>query len=217
MVTNGGDTEGLFRGAFMESGAVLPNGDISLGQQDYDNLVRAAGCAGADDTLECLRQLTFPALKAAVNTSPTLLSYRVRLDSPNQLSAVTNRILQSTNLIWVPRADGTFLEAPPQQLVSQGSVAKIPFVTGNEDSEALCASLTGQLGHSRRLRRRRNSFCIIQPQRYVSKFLNEVLPPEHPYPRTDAQFEEYIHGNYFPTVGGDEFREVVDQYPSGGF
>ena len=139
MVTNGGDTEGLFRGAFMESGAVLPNGDISLGQQDYDNLVRAAGCAEADDTLECLRQLPFPALKAAVNTSPTLLSYQVRRDSPNLLSAVTNRISQSTNLVWVPRADGTFLEAPPQRLVSQGSVAKIPFVTGNEDSEALYA------------------------------------------------------------------------------
>jgi len=47
--------------------------------------------------------------------------------------------------------------------------------------------------------------------------MREVPPPEHPYPRTDAQFDEYIRGNYFPTVGGDEFRQVVDQYPSGGF
>jgi len=47
--------------------------------------------------------------------------------------------------------------------------------------------------------------------------VREVLPPEHPYPRTDAQFEEYIRGNYFPRVDGDEFREVVDQYPSGVF
>ena len=138
MVTNGGDTEGLFRGAFMESGAVLPNGDISLAQQDYDNLVRAAGCAGADDTLACLRQVPFPVLKAAVNTSPTFFSYRVRRDSPNPLSAVTNRILQSTNLAWVPRADGVFLKAPPQQLVLQGSVAKIPFVTGSKSYKILC-------------------------------------------------------------------------------
>ena len=133
MVTNGGDTEGLFRGAFMESGAVLPNGDITLGQQDYDNLVRAAGCAGAEDTLECLRQVSFPALKEAVTTIPTFLSYRVRHDSLNPLNTVTNRVSQSTNLAWVPRADGMFLQAPPQQLVSQGSVAKIPFVTGNKD------------------------------------------------------------------------------------
>jgi len=132
MVVNGGDTENLFRGAFMQSGAILPNGDSDLGQQDYDDLVRAAGCAGAEDTLECLRQVPFPELKAAVNTSPTFFSYRVRHNSHNPFSTVTNRILQSTNLVWVPRADGTFLKAPPQQLVLHGSVAKIPFVTGSK-------------------------------------------------------------------------------------
>ena len=40
---------------------------------------------------------------------------------------------QSVNLIWRPRADGTFLEAPLQQLVLQGSVADIPFVTGKKN------------------------------------------------------------------------------------
>ena len=77
MVTNGGNTEGLFRGAFMESGAVIPTGDVSLGQQAYDNLVGAAGCAGAEDTLECLRQVPFPMLKEAVNMSPGFFSYHV--------------------------------------------------------------------------------------------------------------------------------------------
>ena len=43
-----------------------------------------------------------------------------------------------------------------------------------------------------------------------------MIPPEH-LSRTDAQFEDYIHGNYFPTVGDGEFRAIVDQYPSGGF
>jgi hypothetical protein len=37
------------------------------------------------------------------------------------------------------------------------------------------------------------------------------------YSRTDAQFEEYIHGNYFSGVNSDEFQTVVDQYPSGRF
>ena len=36
-------------------------------------------------------------------------------------------------------------------------------------------------------------------------------------PRTDAQFEEYIHGDYFSSVDSDEFQKVVDEYPSGGF
>jgi len=93
MFVNGGDNEGLFRGAFMHSGAVIPSGDISLGQRDYDDLVRAVGCAGAEDTLECLRQVPFPVLKGAVDMSPGFLSYRVCHNSFNPLSKVTNRIL----------------------------------------------------------------------------------------------------------------------------
>ena len=31
MITNGGDTEGLFRGAFMQSGSPIPVGDITHG------------------------------------------------------------------------------------------------------------------------------------------------------------------------------------------
>ena len=77
MVTNGGNNEGLFRGAFMQSGAVIPRGDIALGQQDYDDFVRAAGCTSAEDTLECLRQVPYPVLKAAVNKCPDSFSYRV--------------------------------------------------------------------------------------------------------------------------------------------
>jgi len=99
MVTNGGNNEGLFRGAFMESGAVIPSGDISLGQQDYDNLVRAAGCTGTEDTLECLRQVPFSVLKEAVNMSPAFLSHRVCRDSLNPLSTVTNRFCSRRTLL----------------------------------------------------------------------------------------------------------------------
>jgi len=132
MVANGGNTEGLFRGAFMNSGAVIPRGDISLDQQSYDNLVRTTGCAGAEDTLECLRQVPFPLLTEAVNQSPELFSYQVRHDVQVPSHPVVNFILQSLNLSWGPRADGTFLNAPLQHLVLQGSVANIPFVTGNK-------------------------------------------------------------------------------------
>ena len=150
MVANGGNAEGLFRGAFMESGAVNPNGDITLGQQDYDNLVQLTGCTGAENTLECLRQAPFPALKEAVNKSPGFLSYQVcdhGLLDP--LSWVINHIPQSLNLVWTPRADGTFLTAPLQQLVLQGSVANIPFVAGNKNIQFCVSLLTGQPGHSR--------------------------------------------------------------------
>ena len=37
------------------------------------------------------------------------------------------------------------------------------------------------------------------------------------HPRTNAQFEEYIHSDYFSSVDSDEFQKVVNEYPSGGF
>ena len=145
------DTEGLFRGAFMHSGAVIPSGDISLGQQDYDELARAVGCAGAEDTLGCLRQVPFPTLKEEVNTSQSFLSYRVCRNSFNPLNKVANSILQSMNIAWGPRADGTFLKAPLQQLVLQGNVAKIPFVTGDENAKFILRFLTDRFEYFRRL------------------------------------------------------------------
>ena len=90
MVANGGNTEGLFRGAFMESGSVNPSGDITLGQQYYDDLVQATGCAGTEDTLECLRQVSFPTLKAAVNKSQGIFSYQVRHYFPKSLNPIEN-------------------------------------------------------------------------------------------------------------------------------
>lgn len=42
---------------------------------------------------------------------------------------------QSLELAWLPRVDGVFLTASPFQLVAQGSVAPIPFVTGDCDDE----------------------------------------------------------------------------------
>ena len=77
MVTNGGDTEGLFRGAFMQSGSPLPVGDITNGQQYYDALVAQTNCSGATDTLQCLREAPYDKLKAAVDDSPSVFSYQV--------------------------------------------------------------------------------------------------------------------------------------------
>lgn len=78
MLSNGGNAEGLFRGAFMQSGAPIPVGDITNGQDSYDKLAQDAGCASAPDTLGCLRQLPYDRLKAAVDKSAGIFSYRVR-------------------------------------------------------------------------------------------------------------------------------------------
>jgi carboxylesterase type B len=79
MVTNGGNTEGLFRAAFMESGAPIPVGDITHGQIYYDNLVSETGCSSSSDTLSCLRTVPYAKLKAAMDHTPGVLGYEVGL------------------------------------------------------------------------------------------------------------------------------------------
>ncbi|KIM47453.1 hypothetical protein M413DRAFT_439116 [Hebeloma cylindrosporum] len=110
---NGANTENLFQAAFMQSGTVVPVGDIRDAQKHYDFLVNATGCdIPKTDTLGCLRGLPYQTLKDAVDKSQSFTSY------------------ESLNLAWVPRADGLFLKGDPQKLARDGLVAKIPFVAG---------------------------------------------------------------------------------------
>ncbi len=93
MVANGGNTEGLFRGAFMQSGSPIPSGDLSNGQAEYDNLVSRSGCSGAADTLQCLRQVPFANLKKAVDSSPGIFAY--------QVSVILAHISGNVRLTWL--------------------------------------------------------------------------------------------------------------------
>ncbi|PFH54015.1 hypothetical protein AMATHDRAFT_800 [Amanita thiersii Skay4041] len=112
MITNGGDSEGLFRAGIMQSGSSIPTRSIEEGQRYYDAVVSQTGCSSAEDTLDCLRSVPYSRLKDAINRSPGIFSY------------------QSLNLAWLPRVDGVFLKDYPQQLVLQGKVARIPLITG---------------------------------------------------------------------------------------
>ncbi|KAJ3932699.1 MAG: Alpha/Beta hydrolase protein [Lentinula lateritia] len=123
MVSNSGNTEGLFRAAFMQSGSPIPVGDITDGQAYYDSLVEATGCSESSDTLDCLRGVDYTVLKAAVDATPGIFAY------------------QSLNLAWLPRADGVFLTDDPQKLVQQGQVSAIPIVSGDCDDEGTLFSL----------------------------------------------------------------------------
>lgn len=124
MLANGGNTEGLFRAGFMESGSPIPVGDITNGQKYYDFIVQQTGCSGSADTLQCLRQVPYAILKSAIDATPGIFSY------------------QSLNLAWLPRADGVFLTDNPQRLVQQGKIANVPIVTGDCDDEGTLFSLS---------------------------------------------------------------------------
>ncbi|GLB38556.1 putative type-B carboxylesterase lipase family protein [Lyophyllum shimeji] len=124
MLANDGNTEGLFRAGFMQSGSPIPVSDITHGQKYYDALVSQTGCSDSEDTLACLRTVPYKTLKAAVDRSPGIFAY------------------QSLSLAWLPRADGVFLTDDPQKLVQQGKVANIPFITGDCDDEGTLFSLS---------------------------------------------------------------------------
>ncbi|KAF5350591.1 hypothetical protein D9756_008678 [Leucocoprinus leucothites] len=124
MIANNGNAEGLFRGAIMESGAPIPVGDIENGQIYYDQIVRDTGCSGSSDTLQCLREVDYDKLQAAIDATPSIFAY------------------QALRLAWLPRADGVFLTDHPQRLVQDGKVAKIPYITGNCDDEGTLFSLS---------------------------------------------------------------------------
>ena len=77
MLMNKGNPNGFFRGAFMESGAPIPVGDITHGQRYYDAIVREVGCQRSFNSLNCLRQVDYEHIRAAMLASPALLSYQV--------------------------------------------------------------------------------------------------------------------------------------------
>ena len=78
LVTNQGDSEGLFRAAIMQSGSPQTTVDGSSGQHHYDRLANDMGCSGADDTLDCLRDVPYEKLKQGVeDMGPGMFTYQV--------------------------------------------------------------------------------------------------------------------------------------------
>ena len=74
MLVNDGNTEGLFHAALMESGAALPVGDLTNGQEVYDTFAKNTGCQNSTDTLQCLRQAPLASIKQAIDASNSFFS-----------------------------------------------------------------------------------------------------------------------------------------------
>ncbi|KAI0060931.1 carotenoid ester lipase precursor [Artomyces pyxidatus] len=149
MVTNGGNNEGLFRAAFMESGSPFPVGPITESQPAYDAFVLNAGCSHANNTLQCLREAPISSIRAAINDSTSVLSF----------SSV------SLAYQWGPSADGDFLKDDPQKLVLQGSVSPVPLVSGDCDDEGTLFSLSNA-----------NITTDQEVQDYISKYFVRNMP-----------------------------------------
>ncbi|KAL2262691.1 hypothetical protein VTK26DRAFT_398 [Humicola hyalothermophila] len=115
----------LFRGAIMNSGSIVPADpvDCPKGQAVYDEVVAKAGCAGAADTLDCLRALPFDEFSRAANSVPSILSYN------------------SVALSYLPRPDGKVLTKSPDLLAKERKYAAVPMIIGDQEDEGTLFSL----------------------------------------------------------------------------
>ncbi|KAF4591077.1 hypothetical protein EYR40_009677 [Pleurotus pulmonarius] len=206
MLTNGGDANGLFRGAFMQSGAPLPVGDHSVGQKAYDAIVAGTGCSGALDTLSCLRKVSYGAFKAAVANTPYIFSY------------------QSLIQPYPPRVDGVFLTDHPQQLVKKGSVAKVPFVTGSCDDEATITSKEFKeyiktLWLPKASRYNLNKIMKLYPEdiEQGSPYDTGTLNALSPQFKRFASFQEYlvVQLKWLPFLGSFHLSDLMYTYSGG--
>ena len=115
----------LFRGAIMNSGSIIPADpvDCPKGQVIYDQVVDKAGCAGANDTLACLRTVPYDKFLYAVNSVPAFFSY------------------SSVALSYLPRPDGKVLTKSPEVLVLEGKYAAVPMIIGDQEDEGTILAL----------------------------------------------------------------------------
>ncbi|KAJ7738769.1 sterol esterase [Mycena metata] len=124
LLSNKQNSNTLFRGVFLESGATFPAPTLEEGQSVYDSLVSANNCSAATDTLDCLRRVPFDSLMATINKTENVFSY------------------EALSIVWRPYVDGDVVERAPFTSVSQGLYAKIPLMVGNCDDEGTLFSMS---------------------------------------------------------------------------
>ncbi|CEJ89675.1 hypothetical protein VHEMI05502 [[Torrubiella] hemipterigena] len=109
----------LFQGAIMDSGSIIPTGpaDGEQAQLVYDNVVRAAGCEGAPDSLRCLREVPYEKFYKAMDSQPNIFSYN------------------SLALSYLPRPDGVILPDSPHVLAREGRYHAVPYIITDQEDE----------------------------------------------------------------------------------
>ncbi|EMD33597.1 hypothetical protein CERSUDRAFT_117697 [Gelatoporia subvermispora B] len=119
MLNNGGNSEGLFSGAWMHSGFPIPLNTYSELQGTYDILVNQTSCQNSTDSLDCLRQLPYEELYEAMLAAPAAQRFGR----------------------WQVVLDNDFIAEQPETLLQQGKIARVPFVVGCTQDEGTDGAL----------------------------------------------------------------------------
>ncbi|PWN49309.1 alpha/beta-hydrolase [Violaceomyces palustris] len=124
LLANGGNQEGLFRAAILQSGSpasgTIIKPDHPQVEKNYAGLSALVGCQDGghnySSTLECLRNVEAPKLLNATST----------------LGAQSMTVAPPVNyLINFPVIDGYFFTDRPTKMIAKGEIADVPIITGD--------------------------------------------------------------------------------------
>lgn len=124
LVADDGNSNGLFHGAFMDSGSLFNMPSQASGQSAYNTVVNFTSCGGHTNTLECLRSAPYEVLVDAINHTRDLFQY----------SSLDND--------WKPRIDNALWRKSSLCAVKQGLFANVPMIVGACDDEGTLFSLS---------------------------------------------------------------------------
>ena len=122
----GGRDDGLFHAAAAESQSFGAQLTVAESQYQYNAIVNRTGCASAQDTLQCLRNLDV-AILAANN-----------INIPTPGGAGGSPVFMYSNVI-----DGNFTQDYTYKLYDQGKFVKVPVIFGDTTNEGTIFTPSG--------------------------------------------------------------------------
>ena len=193
MVTNGGNPEGLFRAAFLESGAPIPIGDITHGQGYYDFIVEQTNCTSSSDTLQCLREVPYTTLMNAINQTPNIMSYQV--SKPMESALDTDPYCRAWQLPGCPEWMVYSLRLIHNSLSCKARLRIFRLSQGI----VMTKELSFHFLHSIL---RQSIICIILASLIFSPLFS-----------TDTQLSQYLQTYWFPTAPASAIQQLLVYYP----
>lgn len=119
----GGRDDKLFRGGIMESGGSISAGALrndSYYQDSFDSLTAQVGCSKATDALQCLREVPFEKLNAALNGTDGSPTY-----------------------LFQPTIDNDLIQTRGSKQLDQHAFVRVPIIAGTNSDEGTSFGPTG--------------------------------------------------------------------------
>lgn len=166
----------LFSAAIMQSGSIIPTGyvDDVFPEGMFWRLAKGTSCSDQQDAhIEGLQE-GFEALDCLRNISiDAIMDFQKSFVHEERFGVV------EAYLAWSPHADGDILRKPVYQLVREGNIAQIPYITGNQQDEG---TLFGLVMNSTSTEETRLLFQILFRRASKAQIEDmQLLYPDNPF------------------------------------